>query len=136
MSKSFNLLTSLVATLLLILLLTVTSHASSMGQVKVQTIVASQIATGAEAAVQPLGVQRTFHLYGTTSAGAGAATVTIEVSNDGTNWFVYDTLTLTLATTSSSDTGVMDAPYKYVRGNVTAISGTNATVSVIMGVQL
>lgn len=67
--------------------------------------------------------------------GAVSATVTIEVSNDGTNWCstVMGTITLS-GTTSSTDGFTSEAPWKYIRANVTAISGTNATVQVYMGV--
>lgn len=72
--------------------------------------------------------------WGITSAGAGAATITIEVSNDNSKWIVAGTLTLTLATTVTTTTNTagvtFTAGYKYVRANVTAISGTNAAVTV------
>lgn len=67
--------------------------------------------------------------------GVVTATIDIEYSNDGTN--VLDTVggTITLSgTTSHTDGFTSDCPWKYVRANVTAISGTNATVQVYMGV--
>jgi hypothetical protein len=67
--------------------------------------------------------------------GAVSATVTIEYSNDGTN--VCSTVggTISLSgTTSASDGFTSDAPWKFCRANVTAISGTGATVTVTMGV--
>lgn len=67
--------------------------------------------------------------------GAVSATVTIEYSNDGTN--VCSTVAGTIAlsgTTSNTDGFTSTAPWKYVRANVTAISGTDATVQVYMGV--
>jgi len=67
--------------------------------------------------------------------GAVTATVTIEYSNDGT--YVCSTVggTITLSgTTSSTDGFTSDSPWKFVRANVTAISGTGATVTVTMGV--
>lgn len=67
--------------------------------------------------------------------GAVSATVTIEYSNDGVN--ALDTVggTITLSgTTSNTDGFTSTAPWKFVRANVTAISGTNATVQVYMGV--
>lgn len=67
--------------------------------------------------------------------GAVTATVVIDVSNDGVYWCstVMGTISLS-GTTSSSDGFVSDAPWKYVRARVTAISGTGATVQVYMGV--
>ena len=72
--------------------------------------------------------------WGVTSAGAGAATIAIEVSNDGTNWVVAGTLSLTLATTVTTTTNTdgfnINAGWKHMRANVTAISGTGAAVTV------
>ena len=68
--------------------------------------------------------------------GAVSATVDIEYSNDGVN--ALDTVggTITLSGTTSHTDGFtsQNAPWKYVRANVTAISGTGATVQVYMGV--
>jgi len=75
----------------------------------------------------------TFQADGTTSSGAGSATIDVEVSNNGVNWDTMGTITLTLATTTSSDGFASNASWKYVRGNVTAISGTGAAVSLTMG---
>lgn len=72
--------------------------------------------------------------YGTTSAGAGAATIDIEVSNDGVAWVVAGTISLTLATTITTTTNTdgfnINAGWSMIRGNVTAISGTDAAVTV------
>ncbi len=71
-----------------------------------------------------------------TGSGAVTATVDIEVSNDGVN--AVDTVagTITLSGTTSHSDGFItqNSPWKYVRANVTAISGTNATVEVLMSV--
>ena len=71
-----------------------------------------------------------------TGTGAVTATVDIEVSNDGTNWLdtVAGTITLSGTTTHSDGFTTTSAPWKYVRANVTAISGTGASVDVVMGV--
>lgn len=67
--------------------------------------------------------------------GAVTATVVIDVSNDNINWLdtVMGTITLS-GTTSDSDGFTTNAPWKYVRARVTAISGTGATVQVYTGV--
>ncbi|MGZ5799280.1 MAG: hypothetical protein ACXWJZ_01445 [Burkholderiaceae bacterium] len=66
--------------------------------------------------------------------GTVTATVIIDCSNDGVNWCATPLGTITLSgTTSSSDGFVTDAPWKYVRRRVTAISGTGATVDVSIG---
>lgn len=90
--------------------------------------------TGAGAGVYKDSPYSTFQAT-VSGTGAVSATVTIEVSNDGTNWCstVMGTITLS-GTTSSTDGFTSEAPWKYIRANVTAISGTNATVQVYMGV--
>lgn len=62
--------------------------------------------------------------------GAVTATVDIEVSNDGTYWKALGTITLS-GTTNNTDFLVLDkiAPYAQIRGNVTAVSGTGAAVT-------
>jgi hypothetical protein len=62
--------------------------------------------------------------------------VTIQGSNiDNTNAFVnLGTINLTLGTTIVADGFTTTAPWKYVRANVTTITGTGASVNVLMGV--
>ena len=91
-------------------------------------------ATGAGTAIYKSSPYSTFQAYGTTSAGAGAATILIQGSNDKTNWVTIGTISLTLSTSSSTDAFANQSTFKWVRSNVSAISGTDATVSVIMGV--
>lgn len=98
-----------------------------------KTLLNGSTATGAGTTVARAPAIKTFHLTGTTTAGAGAATVYVQVSNDNSNWITAATLTLTLATTASSDGCVLDAPWTFIRGNVNAISGTGASVSLYMG---
>lgn len=76
---------------------------------------------------------KTFQASGKTSSGSGAVSVAVEVSNDNTNWIVMGTISLTLGTTNATDGFVSIANWTYVRGNVTSISGTGATVSLFMG---
>lgn len=67
--------------------------------------------------------------------GAVTATIVIDCSNDGVNWCSTALGTITLSgTTSSSDGFTTQAPWKFVRARVTAISGTGATINVLMGV--
>ena len=81
----------------------------------------------------PRSKDRTFELVGQTSAGAGAASVDVEVSNDGVNWINLANISLTLSTTTSSDGTASSAAWRFVRGNVASISGTGASVDLIMG---
>lgn len=78
--------------------------------------------------------KRVFQAVGTTTAGAGAATVLVQGSLDDTNWLTLGTISLTLGTTATSDGFATDAPWTYIRGNCSAISGTGATVTLFVGV--
>ncbi|MCB0072850.1 MAG: hypothetical protein KDE20_15370 [Caldilineaceae bacterium] len=63
--------------------------------------------------------------------GAVTATIVIEASNDGTYALATVIGTITLSgTTSDSDGFTTDAPWKFIRARITAISGTSATVNV------
>lgn len=78
----------------------------------------------------------TFQASANGSAGAFSATIDIEVSNDGVNALDTPMGTITLsgtATTVNSCGFASNASWLYVRGNVTAISGTGANVTLIMG---
>lgn len=102
------------------------------------TLLNAVAATGAGSIVAAQDSRATFHAHGTTSSGAGSATIKVEVSNKNNpasgDWITLGTITLTLGTASTGDGFVSNAPWAYVRGNVTAISGTGATVNLIMGV--
>lgn len=86
------------------------------------TLMAAKAATGAGAStpVRMIRDKRTFQV-----TIIGTATVAIEGSNDGNNW-----VTLQSGVTSSSGFED-DAPWNYVRANVT--SYTSGTVTVVMG---
>jgi hypothetical protein len=112
------------------------AQAASMGQAKTHVIVTDKIVIGATAAIQPLSSIKAFHAFGSTTAGAGATTINIEVSNDGTNFYIVDVLSITLGTTVASDTFENYGPWKYVRANVATLTGTGAKVTVIMSAQL
>lgn len=100
----------------------------------VYTLLDGATATGAGTSCTTVNTKRTFQASGSVSASTGAASIDIEVSNDGTNWIVLGTISLTLGTTTTSDGFVSDAPWKHVRANVDSISGTDASVDVYMGV--
>lgn len=61
-----------------------------------------------------------------TGTGVLESTVKIQVSNDGINWIVAGSISLT--NTAPVDGFTNDATWRYVRGNITSISGTNAAV--------
>lgn len=75
-----------------------------------------------------------------TGTGAVSATVNIQVCNQEdtfngvkSNWITMGTISLS-GTTTATDGFTTICPWRYVRANVSAISGTGATVEVIMGV--
>ena len=63
-----------------------------------------------------------------TGTGAVSATVVIEGSNTGTDWVPIATLNMS-GTTRATDGGVAQTLWAQIRARVTAISGTNASVS-------
>lgn len=67
-----------------------------------------------------------------TGTGAVSSTVVIQVSNNGTNWLDLGTLTLS-GTTAATQGLALNAHWVYIRGNITALSGTSAAVTVTMG---
>lgn len=95
------------------------------------TLLNAVTVTGAGNPIQAWNSRRTFQAT-VTGTGSVSATVKVQVSNDGTNYLDLGVITLG-GTTSASDGFASDAPWLYTRGNVTAISGTNAAVSLSMG---
>jgi hypothetical protein len=77
-------------------------------------------------------VQHSFQAKGATTASTGAATILIQVSNDGVNFITLGTITLVLGTSTTSDGFAVANSYEYYRANVSAISGTGANVTVYM----
>lgn len=85
----------------------------------------------------PKGV-RTWIGYGTTSAGAGSCTLTVEGSMEGTVWKTIGTMTLTLATTITTDTNTDSftdqSSFVQYRGRTASITGTGAAVTLKVGI--
>ena len=102
------------------------------------TDVAAQdsVASGHTATRKLPALYTTFQASGTTSAGAGAATIVIQVSNNDSDWIDMGTLSLTLGTTSTSDGFAANASWTYGRAFVdtAGVTGTDGTVTVTMGV--
>lgn len=67
-----------------------------------------------------------------TGTGAVTATVIIYGSNEGSVWNDLGTITLS-GTDSNTDGFPSVAPWEWVRADLTAISGTGAIVSAVMG---
>lgn len=70
-----------------------------------------------------------------TISNNATATATIQADFFANNWCATVMGTITLSgTTTSTDGFTTMAPWRYVRANVTSITGTSATVSAAMGV--
>jgi hypothetical protein len=93
-------------------------------------------ATGIQTTIFKDSPYSTFQMYGATTSGVGTATVLIQGSNiDSANMYItIGTISLTLGTTVTADGFTTTAPWKYVRANITALTGTGANVTVLMGV--
>lgn len=99
----------------------------------------STTATGASAAIYKESPYGAFQAI-VTGTGAVTATINIDVSNEeltgqgtNSNWITMGTITLS-GTTSATDGFNTICPWRFVRANVTALTGTGAKVQVIMGV--
>lgn len=126
--------------ILLLILSAATMSAQDNSTWTSRSLLSGATTTATGDAYKPSGTVATFQAYGATTAGAGAATIVIEVSNIETpdnaanaDWITAGTITLTLGTTRTSDGFGMTVPWRNVRARVTAISGTGAAVSVSMG---
>lgn len=80
--------------------------------------------------------KRTVQAVGFTSAGAGAATIIVEATNEvtPTAWVFLGTITLVLSTTPIADGFTIDAPWRNIRFRITSITGTDGQVTTLMGV--
>lgn len=86
--------------------------------------------TGAGSAVQPRVYRtvRTFHVLETGSADI-TATVKIQGSNDNSDW--QDLATFSIDDSTSASGGVtIENAWRFIRANLSAITGTAATVTV------
>lgn len=86
------------------------------------------VSTGAS--VENNGAHRTFQAI-VDGTGAVSATVLVEVSNNNVDFLTLGTITLS-GTDRSSDGFASSAPWRFVRGRVTAITGTSASVNLLM----
>ena len=100
---------------------------------KLETIVSAATATGVQTYRRKPAPATVFQVI-LSGTGAVSATVLFEVSLDGTNWVTPGMATVTLSgTTSVTDGFASNAPWRYVRPNITTISGTGATITILMG---
>lgn len=102
-----------------------------MSQVKTLTVFNARTTTGTSEIFQPWGTRRTIEVT-VSGTGAVSTTVVVQISNDETNWITLTTLAVS-GTTTATDGAAMDAAWRYMRLNMTALSGTGAAVTAIVG---
>jgi len=105
------------------------------GHSAVTKLLNAVLVTGAGASSSSFGGRCQLQAIANGTSGAFTAVIVVEGSNNDSNWEPIGTITLSgTATTADSDGFKMDAPWAFVRGNVTSISGTGATATLLMGV--
>ncbi len=98
---------------------------------RVLSILENATATGAGGWVFKDAPLSSVQAFGSTTSGSGATVVSIEATNNTNgSYIVIGTISLTLGTTVTTDGFIIQAPWKYIRGNVTSISGTGASVTI------
>lgn len=108
--------------------LPVSIHADSQF-VKTGHLLTAATGTGAGSTIGPVKSGRKVYQASVTGTGAVTATVLVQVSTDATQngWITMGTITLS-GTTTATDGFVADVAWPFVRGNVSAVTGTGATV--------
>ena len=91
-------------------------------------LAAAASGTGPQTPVKLVSEKRAFQATLDATVG-GSATVVIEVSLNKTQWITLGTITL--AGANDTDGFVSDAPWKWVRANITAIGASGETVTVL-----
>lgn len=94
-------------------------------------LLTNRTTTGASAAANAPGPSATVQAT-VTGTGALTATVVIQVGNIQDSWLDLGTLTLSGTTTATAGLA-LDAHWVYLRANVTTLTGTGATINVVMG---
>ena len=103
---------------------------TSGGASAVTTLLAAVLIPGPSASSPFSGGRSTFQAF-LSNTTTPTALVNIEVSNNDVAWEILGTLTLSGA--NDSDGLSADAPWAFVRANVTSISGTSAAVTLLWG---
>ena len=99
--------------------------------VTVTTLLDAVTTVSAGTAVGSLPSNKTFQAF-VTGTGALTATVLIEGSLNGVDWYTVATLSLS-GTTRATAGNASNTPWALVRANVTARTGTGAAVTAYVG---
>ena len=97
----------------------------------VVTITNSMTATGNSTDIVNCPIRATACQATVVGSGSVSATVNLQASLDSSYWKTIKTFTLS-GTTSDTDIALLDATFQFYRVNVSAISGTSATVTVLL----
>ncbi len=112
------------------------SRPAAAGENVFMVMQSSVTTPGGGARIAPQSGKVAFQARGVTTSGAGASTTVISASNDGDNYITIGTITLVLATATTSDGFTSESGWRFYRSSTTAISGTGASVSVYMAGRL
>jgi len=105
-----------------------------MAKVRVVQMLSAVTTVSTGEGFDPIAQNLTFQGIGTTTSGAGSATVVVEASLDGTNFNTLATITLPIVdeNTPFADSFAINASWINIRGRVSAISGTGTSVNLFM----
>lgn len=99
-------------------------------------LLAGVTSTGAGSAVEATYAgSKQFQAYAQTTAGTGTAVITVECSLNGTVWnsTPLGTISLSVGTTTVAEGLTTTDRCRYLRGNVSSISGTGTSATLLMG---
>lgn len=107
------------------------THAQSTAFLGVGHLCSAATGTGACTTIGPVKSGRKVYQAVVTGTGAVTATVLIQGSLDATihGWITIGTITLS-GTTTATDAFVTNTSWPFIRGNVSAVTGTGATIYV------
>lgn len=105
---------------------------AGMFSVKLGNLVTNQTTTGTGSIAGPATAGRKTFQGTVTGSGSVSATIAINVSNDKVDWITLGTITLS-GTNAATDGFATEASWGYYQANVSALSGTGASVTVVSG---
>jgi hypothetical protein len=102
------------------------------GITNVATLLNAVAVTGTGSALAGPAANKTYQAAASVGTGTGTAVVTVQCSNNASNWDTVGTITLSTSTTSASDSFYSLDRCRFLRGNVTTLSGTTPTLTLTM----
>lgn len=106
-------------------------------KIHTRSLLSSVSATGPGNSVEPdaYTTKRTFQISASNPSGVCTSfTAAVEVSNDNNNWITSITTTVATTTATTVTTGFsVDAPWRYVRGDLVTATTATVVVNITMG---